>query len=348
MSKLARNILIFVIILFFLVAFSPSYVSLDIDNLVYVAAIGIDKGSREKFNISFQFTPGGAHSENGTTSKAPLVINSVEASSIDSAVNLMNAYMAKELNLSHCRLIVFSEVVSYDGISNEIYTLINDPQVRPSTNVIVSKNTAKGYLENSESPLENLITKHYQIFPNSSKYTGYVYDASLSDFYNQMLSPTAEPIAILGGINTNSKEDAKQNSSDVSDIKSTNTSFVGENNTENFGVAVFRDDKLVGELTALETLCLSILQKQVNSFFVQIPDLNDTDKKIDLMFYPKDDCKIDVSLIHGNPYITIDANFTARIYSMNENSKYLDNQVLKDLSQKANNYLKDVFTRIFV
>ena len=69
-----------------------------------------------------------------------------------------------------------------NGISNEIYTLTNEPQVRPSTNIVISKNQAKDYLENTESPLENLITKNYQIFPNSSRYTGYIYDATLGDF----------------------------------------------------------------------------------------------------------------------------------------------------------------------
>lgn len=48
MSKLARNILIFVVIIFFLVAFTPSYNTLDIDNLVYVVAIGIDKRNKSK------------------------------------------------------------------------------------------------------------------------------------------------------------------------------------------------------------------------------------------------------------------------------------------------------------
>ena len=114
MSKLARNNLIFVVIIFFLVAFTPSYISLDIDNLVYVVAIGIDKGTKEKFNISFQFTPGGSHSETGSSEKPELVLNSVEASSIDSAINLMNAYMSKELSLSHCRLVIFSEEVAYE------------------------------------------------------------------------------------------------------------------------------------------------------------------------------------------------------------------------------------------
>ena len=91
------------------------------------------------------------------------------------------------------------------GISDEIYTLTNDPHVRPSTNIIVSKNKAHDYLESTESPLENLITKHYEIFPNSSKYTGYVYDATLSGFLNDLVSPTSEPVAILGGINSNTE-----------------------------------------------------------------------------------------------------------------------------------------------
>ena len=228
------------------------------------------------------------------------------------------------------------------GISNEIYTLINDPQVRPSTNIIVSKNKAKDYLTSSESPLENLITKHYQIFPNSSKYTGYVYDATLGDFLNELVSPICEPVAILGGINSNSK-DSGNNSSQVSNIKSTNTSFVGRNETENLGVAVFKNDKLVGELTALETLCLSILQKQVNSFLVQVPDSEDKNEKIDIMLYPVNKGRIKVDIINGSPFISIEKNFIGRIYSMKEDSKYLDNKNLEDLSLEVNNYLEKVF-----
>ncbi len=114
MSNILKNIFIIIIILVLLGAFNPSYISLDIDNLVYVTAIGIDIGKEEKFNVSFQFTSGSAHSESGSSSNPPLIINSVEASSIDSAVNLMNAYMAKELNLSHCRIVVFSEEVAYN------------------------------------------------------------------------------------------------------------------------------------------------------------------------------------------------------------------------------------------
>lgn len=40
------------------------------------------------------------------------------------------------------------------------------------------------------------------------------------------------------------------------EIKANQSSISGENGSENIGVAVFKEDKLVGELNALETICL--------------------------------------------------------------------------------------------
>ena len=345
MNKIIRNIFICIVILTFLVAFNSSYTSLSIDNLAYVIALGIDVGENEKYKITFQFTTGTPNPEVGSTEKSPSIVNSVEANSIDSAISIMNAYMARELNLSHCRVIIFSEEVAVNGISNAIYTLANDTELRPSANIIVSKNKAKDYISNSEPILENLITKYYEIFPNSSKYTGYVYNVTLGDFFNQLTCNTDEPFAILGGVNTNSPDTStSSNASNVSDIKSTNNSISAQRGSENIGVAVFKEDKLVGELTALETLCLSIIRGEVNSFLISVEDPMDEQEQIDLMLYADRGKKINVDIVNNTPYITIDLKFTGRIYSMRENLKYLDNSVLESISDKANEYLQDVIT----
>lgn len=345
MNKIIRNIFICIVILMFLVAFNSSYTSLSIDNLAYVIALGIDVGENEKYKITFQFTTGTPNPEVGSTEKSPSIVNSVEANSIDSAISIMNAYMARELNLSHCRVIIFSEEVAVNGISNEIYTLANDTELRPSANIIVSKNNAKDYISNSEPILENLITKYYEIFPNSSKYTGYVYNVTLGDFFNQLTCNTDEPFAILGGVNTNSPDaSTSSNASNVSDIKSTNNSISAKRGSENIGVAVFKEDKLVGELTALETLCLSIIRGEVNSFLISVNDPMNEQEQIDLMLYADRDKKINVDIVNNTPYITVDLKFTGRIYSMRENLRYLDNSVLESISNKANEYLQDVIT----
>ncbi len=39
---------------------------------------------------------------------APSVIDSVEATSVDNAISLMNTYVSKEINLSHCKVVAIS------------------------------------------------------------------------------------------------------------------------------------------------------------------------------------------------------------------------------------------------
>ena len=248
-------------------------------------------GENEKYKITFQFTTGSPNPETGSTEKSPSIINSVEANSIDSAINIMDAYMARELNFSHCRLFIFSEEVAVNGISDEIYTLANDTEIRSSANVIVCKSLAKDYIQSSEPILENLITKYYEIFPNSSRYTGYIYNATLGNFFNQLISDTGEPLAILGGVNNNStNSDTSSNLSDISDIRASDNSISAKRGSENIGTAVFKDDKLVGELSSLETLCLSIIRGAVNSFLITINDPQNAEEKIDIMDYilPRD------------------------------------------------------------
>lgn len=209
-NKLFKRLFILIVIIIFLIAFSSSYNSLYITNLDYVVAIGFDTSSSNKYKISFQFAKPSAVSESGTTEATPTIINSVEASSLSNAITLMNAYVGKEINLSHCKAIVFSEELAMQGISENIYTLMNNTQIRPSAYIIVSKCDAEFYIESSQPLFENLITEYYETFPNSSQYTGYVANTTISDFFSSMSSKTSEPTAILGGLNT---EESSKNSS---------------------------------------------------------------------------------------------------------------------------------------
>ena len=160
MSKWIKNGFIIIALLILVFSFTPSYTSLSIDNLAYVVAIGIDKGEKEAYKVTFQFTTG---TSNQSSEQNPSIINSVEASSLDIAINLMNAYISKELNLSHCKVIVFSEEVAVEGISDFIYTFINHAQLRPSTNIIISRTTALSYIENTEPILESFFSEFQQI-----------------------------------------------------------------------------------------------------------------------------------------------------------------------------------------
>ena len=338
MKKILHVIFIAYIFLVNLYAFSASYTYDNIDNLAYVVAIGIDASTSNNLKVSFQFTDTSAYSNEGNSGSDSSIINTVEAQSFESSVNLLNSYIGKNINLAHCKVIIFSEEIAKDGLSDYIYSLINNSQIRPSTNIVISKCEAKYYLENSVSKSEKLIAKYYDVFPNSSDYTGYISNVTLGDFFNQISDKTRNPVAILGGVNTKNS-DIIPGDEDASSILANNSSIIGERGTENLGLAVFKDDKLVGELTALESLCHSIIDNEANTFLLSIPDPNDSKNTIDISASEYKKTAIDVDISNGSPYITVNVYLNAKILSINTGTNYLEESYLAEVSNTANSYL---------
>lgn len=257
----------------------------------------------------------------------------------------MNAYLAKKINMSHCKTIVFSEELAKQGISNEIYSLVNNVQIRPSSNIIISKCESKYYIENSNPSLENLITSYYEIFPNSSQYTGYTIDATIGDFFNALNCDKCQPYAILGGINSTSY--ATSNSIDSQkdySIKSNESPIFGERGSENIGLAVFKEDTLVGELNALETISFLCMQNNIEGFLISVPDPEKSNSYLDIYMTPTASTKTTVSIVNGSPLIKVSAKFEGKIYSVTENSKYLSKEVLSAIDDSCNSYLQSAFS----
>lgn len=321
-SNILKKIFIIVLIIIFVSSFSASYNSLNIDNSAFAIAIGIDKSDSNKLKVTFEFLAPSPSGE-GSVETTP-VLNSVDCSSITNGINLMNAYLGRKVNLSHCKLIIFSEELAKEGISDEVYSLINEVQIRPSANIVVSKCNTKYYIENSVPSLENLIPKYYEIFPNTSEYTGYTCNATIGDFFNALVCNYCSPYAILGGI-------------DESPI-------TGERETQNIGLAVFKNAELVGELNAIETICFLNLKESVDSFLVSIPDPQEANSKIDIYLTPNTTHNIDVDFVNGAPYVKMKLEFSGKIYSMSRDSQYLNIDVLNSISNSCNNYLESQFS----
>ena len=197
MNKYIKYLIIITLILIIAIPFSGSYSVQSIDDLAYVVALGIDEGEKNNLNVTFEFSLPNSSGENSSSESAPIIINSVEASSIDSAINLMNTYISKEISLTHCKFIIISESVASKGISKLVYSLMNKVQIRPDANILVSKCSSKDFIKNTKLKLETLIVKYYEILPVSSKYTGYISNVHLGDFFNNMSSNTCNSVAML-------------------------------------------------------------------------------------------------------------------------------------------------------
>lgn len=222
-KKFIIILILFVVFITFIAGFSNSYVSHRIEHLAYVLVLGIDKGEKARLKISTQFINVASSSSGASSDSSQIVLTSCEANSMFSGLNLLNSYIGKEINLAHCSVVVFSEEIAKEGISSEIYSLINNEEIRSSANIVVTNCKAYDYINNSKPNLENLTSKYFDTFDITSKLTGYFSNITLGDFFNNLSESNSDPIAVLGGLNSTARSEENTSSSNSSEESSSSS-----------------------------------------------------------------------------------------------------------------------------
>lgn len=329
-----------IIIVLLIFSLSGCYSVQSIDDLTYVIALGIDKGNNNTLALTVQFTfPTSSESASGEA--APTIVNTVECASINSGITLLNSYTSKEINLSHCKIIVFSEELAVSGIGEEIFTLSNQVEIRPDSNIIISKSTAKEYIENSKPELENLVAKYYELNLFSQEYAGFTENISISNFFNKLNTTSIEPTAILGNGNKLNLP-SSNNSKDELDIVAGELPITEyKRESENLGIAVFKDDKMVGELTAIETMLHLILTNNFESGIITLNHPLKENSTIDIALYSHKKTNIDAKLVNGSPFASIEVFLNSRLLSVDKNSGDFDADEIKELESLINSYLEN-------
>ena len=339
--------LIFCIISILIFSLSGCYSVQSIDDLAYVVALGIDLGKNNNLELTVQLTfPNSADSSSSSGEAAPTIINSVECSSINSGISLLNSYVSKEINLSHCKVLIFSEAIASRGIASEIYTLSNQVEIRPDCNVIISKSSAKQYITNSKPELENLVVKYYELTSYSNEYTGHITNATISNFFNALSANYGDPVAILGNGNKLSITSSSipiNPEQEFNIVAGENPLVEYERKSENLGLAVFKQAKLVGELTAFENLLHLILTNQFESSVISIDNPYKESSAIDIALYFHKNTKINAKLVNGSPYVKSTIYLNARLLSVDKISESLTPEKIKELELLINSYLENAF-----
>lgn len=195
MNKVPRNILIITILIALLASISNySSSSENIDDLAYVMAVGIDVGTTAKYKISLQLSTiessateaiikpeenteessgsSGGESSSGSSSGEQSSSNAaeiytIECNSLDTAINIANTFLNKDITLSHCKVLVVSEEQARKNISQIINTFINKVEVRPDCNIIISSIGNNEFDSSNKPKLEDLLSKYYDITSNA-------------------------------------------------------------------------------------------------------------------------------------------------------------------------------------
>ncbi len=313
----------------------------------YAVAIGIDKGNDNLLRLTLQFaapstnsTGGGGGSEQYTNT----VVTTVECDTIISGINIINSYISKQVTLSHAKIIVISESLAVEGVFKYIATLINNIEVRPDCNIIICRSSAEDFLNNSKPSLETLSARYYEQILNSTEYTGFTTSTTLSDFFSAYQSNSYNPVAILGGINSDSTHNINYKDAYVDmdgSYKANETPIKNKTSLEVMGLAVFHGDKLVGELTGMDSICHLICTGDFESTEISIPSPFNQNSIINLSVYENGSSNISVFLVNGSPLIKIKVPLTASVSSMEHGLDLSENENIKILESYASSYMKE-------
>lgn len=327
------------------------YDARGLETLSYAVAIGIDKGNDNLLRLSIQFAaPGSGGGGSSTQQFTNTTVTTVECASIDSGINLINSYISNQINLAHAKIIVISESLASEGVAPYISTFVNNVEVRPDCNIIISRCSAEDFLNNSQPTLETLSARYYEQVLNSSQYTGFTTNTTLSSFYSAYRSPSYQPVAILGGINANSTHSVNPTTTYVdldASYKANETPIKNKTSLEIMGLAIFNEDKLIGELAGIDSVCHLMCTNKFNSSTISFPSPFNQNSIMDLSIQENGKADIDVHLLNGSPYIKIKVPLLATVASMeyklnlssSENIIAIENYAASYLKEKMLNYL---------
>lgn len=278
------------------------YDSVEIDDLAYVVALGIDKGENKNYEITFQYAVplgiGSGVESGGEKGDKPLYSLTFESDSIRMATAYADKNLAKTTDLSHLNAIILSKDIAKEGINSFKRDLFSSTRTTKSTYLAVCNGKASDCLNSVTSPLELNPSRFYDDF-----FTG-----------------------------RDSAYSVKQTALELSNGKSTFAVpyLTFEDSLKNAGMVAFKDGKLTSFFTLEEALMYNILKGEfTNLKFETANGVFNLDSELSPKYSIdiKDGLKIKIKLsLSGKPETGKDILF--------KNTKTTEKILINSLKQK--------------
>ena len=240
------------------------YDSQEIDKSAYVIALGIDNGTDGyifTFQISSPLAMGGGGELGGTTDseKNTRVENIIiGSSSLSEAKSKLNNFLSKKINLSHLKIIIFSENVAKTGLSAHLPFLLREREIRPDTKLAVSSSTAEDFLKSINPALEANTADYYDlVFENGGTFAP---EKTLWEFVNEQETfASALPRGNVSELSTSS------------DFSPDTINRISTSKAEFSGLYLIKDYMLVGDLPPTQSVIYSLLSGKTKNAEFDIP-----------------------------------------------------------------------------
>lgn len=308
-----------------LILLSGCFDAHEIDDVVHITTLGIDKGAANGWRLTVQFPsmkePGGSGG-GGSSGKGGggggkdeeeysadgYSIVSIDAPSLYEGLDMLNASMQRRVNFSQTHVIVLSEELAKSGLRDHILQIIGHDEIRRSAYLILTKGTAYEFVKANKPFMGSSLMKNFRIWIEQNRNTGYFPYVTLGAFYEDMISPTSQTILTMAAINdfsAFSEEGGGESAKSVpgGSYKAGEIPRAGNNEIELWGTALFKSDTMVAELDGDETRFLLMLRNEFTAGNLSVPKPENPDEIIPLYVKKAKPTKVSVKIIDSVPHI---------------------------------------------
>lgn len=300
-----KNLFIFSLI-FLILILSGCWSKRELNELALVAALGIDLVDDEYVISAQVIDPSQVSSKQSASGQAPVVTYHAQGKTVFEAIRKILASSPRKLYFAHLQLVVIGEELALNGLRDTVDFLGRDQEIRNDFTVIVSQQaTAKDVL-NVLTPIEKIPANKML---NSLKV--------MQDAWGSTLEVDIEDLVTKLGVNDQYFVlSAIEVLGDKSlGIDQTNVERIETPVMLKFtGLAIFKEDKLLGYLDEYDSKSLNYLNNHIKSTIeiISCPSKGELSTEI-----TQSKAKTKGVIIDGKPTIQINMNVVQNVAEVN-------------------------------
>lgn len=306
------------LIIFIMFSLTGCYNTTGIDRQYFVVSLAIDSAENDLIKLSLQIpsSTSGSSQDSDSAQASSYQLYSVEGETIDECLAILNNYLNKKINLSHCSALIISEEIAKKDIEPYINTLTNNTELRHSCEIIISSSTALDVLEKISNSGEVFSARLFDYLSTRSKYTGYTISSTFGDFFQALDNDYYNPSCIYASVND--------------DTVQTN------------GIAIFKQATMIGHIGVSNSISHLIITNDLNKCTITIDNPIEKNEKLDLDVSLYKNTEIDIDVINGSPFIHLTVYPEGTIKSSGSIFNYIDDKNIKSVEYSTSNYLKKI------
>ncbi|SHG24980.1 Ger(x)C family spore germination protein [Ornithinibacillus halophilus] len=345
MTTITKSISLFAMLVFL----SGCWDQVELEGRAYVVGLGMDKIDDETNQIRITFLISnpefGSLAEGGGGDEPPQEIISFVANDMESAKDVANMVVAKQVTYDLLRVLFISEEFAKDPeFIRWMYDLTKSKEIRRDIRLVVSKEKASTFIQNINPLLESRPHEYFEKIFERLNATGIAPTSDLLKFFRITESDADLFLSIYGTSLQKNNSGSVQN---PLNITAGEFQYEGMTSPIQFaGAAVFKEGKMIGTITTRETRLAYLLNPTlpIKDILTAYPDPFSEDHKLAIRVEKQGKVKTKMDLKKEVPSIDVSLPLAVEVLS---NHSMVDYPKEAEKREQLKKHLDDEITKVF-